>query len=119
MNVNNEPKWVDFESTGEFTGEKYFGRFCIKPYLTNAERADVARLAETYCRGITEDATQRGFLTTLAFLKFHLVETDAKWWVNSGLDMFDEAPAYALAAKVSEVQKPKKAEEKSEGLTKS
>jgi len=112
MNVNNEPVWVDVEAVGEFTKQKYFGKFSIKPYLTNGERADVARLAQMYCRGITDDIDQKTFLTTLAFLKFHIVEADADWWTNGGLDPLDQSPCFAIAVKVRELQDPVKPEEK-------
>lgn len=103
--MNNEPKWVDVDSTGEFTGNKYFGRFCIKPFLTHAERADAVRLAEMYYRGITQDANQRMFLTTMAFLKFHVTEFDAPWWGDtSGMSALDEAPVWALSEKLREIQ---------------
>jgi len=108
VNINNELKWVDVETEGEVTGAKYFGRFQLKPYLTHAERADVSRLFELYSRGITTDAAQRAFLMTLAYLKFHIVETDATWWVDSGLNLLDETPVYRLAELVREVQAPKK-----------
>lgn len=119
MNILNDPKWVDMEAVGEFTGHKYFGRFRIKPYLTHAERSDVARLAEMYNRGISSDSSQKGFNLTLAFLKFHIVESDASWWTeNGGLDMMDEAPIYALAKSVRDVQNPPKPEEKQESSSK-
>lgn len=108
MNINNEPKWVDVDVEGEFTGVKYFGRFQLKPYLTHAERADVSRLAELYNRGITTDATQRAFMMTLAYLKFHIIETDAAWWVDGGLNLHDEAPVYRLAELVRQIQAPEK-----------
>lgn len=107
--MRNEPQWVDVDVEGEFTGEKYFGRFLLKPYLTNGERADAGRLAEMYFRGIKEDTAMRLFLTTLAFLKFHVQETDASWWENGeGLEIQDESPVYKLAEKLQEVQKAKK-----------
>jgi hypothetical protein len=105
VNINNDPKWVDVECEGNFTPTKYFGKFSVKPYLSNAERADVARLAATFTRGI-EDPDQRAFLTTLAFLKFHIVEVDADWWVDGGLSLLDQSPVWTLAAKVRDIQKP-------------
>ena len=50
-----EPQWVDVESVGESTKQKYFGRFYLKPFLTNRERADAVRLGELYARGIQDD----------------------------------------------------------------
>jgi hypothetical protein len=101
----NDPKWKDVDCEGEFTKNKYFGRFCLKPYLTHGERADAVRLAELYCRGINQDAGQRSFLTLLAFLKFHVTETDAEWFKDSnGLNTYDEQPFYQLADKLKEVQ---------------
>jgi hypothetical protein len=103
--INNEPKWVDIKVDGEFTGEQYFGRFRVKPFLTHAERADAVRLAELYYRGISQDANQRMFLTTLAFLKFHVLESDATWWgETNGMNSFDESPVWAISEKLREVQ---------------
>lgn len=113
MAINNEPRWVELNTVGETTGESYFGRFSVKPYLQHNERADAVRLAERYCRGIDTAQTQRMFLTTLAFLKFHVLETDAEWWQEDGLSLLDEEPIYKLAELLGEIQKPKgKADDK-------
>jgi hypothetical protein len=101
----NEPKWVEVSTEGEFSGKKYFGRFCLKPYLTHGERADAVRLAEMYYRGIQQDSAQKMFLTSLAFLKFHVVETDAEWWkTQDGLSMVDESPVYKLLEELNKIQ---------------
>ena len=106
---DNEPKWIDVEATGEVTKHKYMGRFKLKPYLTLGERADAVRLAENYCRGIVTAIDQRDFLTTLAFLNFHVVETDADWWKDEKkFQLLDEAPVYSLSRKVRELQNPEK-----------
>ena len=107
--IGNEPKWMDCEAEGENTKFKYFGRFSLKPFLTHAEKSDAVRLAEKYCRGIENAQQQRLFLTTLAFLKFHVVEFEADWWKEDGLDLYDEEPVYVLAEILAEVQgnKPK------------
>lgn len=102
----NTPKWVDVEVEGEQSKQKYFGRFKLKPYLNHAERADAIRMAERYSVGIVDNKEQRQFLATLAFLGMHITETDAKWWVNSGLDLIDESPIWAIVNKLSEVQDP-------------
>jgi hypothetical protein len=102
----NAPKWVDIDVIGEHTKQKYFGRFALKPYLTNGERADAVRLSETYFRGISENTNQKMFLSALAFLSMHIVETDAKWWTSNGLDLLDEAPVWAIINKLSEIQDP-------------
>lgn len=115
MNVNNDPQWRDVEIEGDFTGKKYFGRFLIKPFLTNGERADVSRLAEMYNRGLSSDGNQKAFNMTMAFLKFHIVESDATWWTDKGgLDLYDESPIFAIAEKVREVQKPAEKKEEKE-----
>jgi len=117
MAINNDPCWVEVEVEGEFTKEKYHGRFYIKPYLTNGERADAVRLAEKYCRGIDRSETQKMFLTTLAFLKLHVVDADAAWWQEDGLSMLDESPIYNLSGKLTEIQEKGKTPdaEKTEG----
>jgi len=101
----NDTEWVEVDATGEHTNTKYVGRFCVKPFLTHGERADAVRLAEMYSRGIFNDPMQRGFLTTLAFLKFHVEEADADWWDSDGLSMHDEAPVYALSGEIGKLQR--------------
>lgn len=115
--MKNEPIWVDIDVMGELTGKKYFGRFSLKRYLTHSERATAVRLAETLCRGIQSDVTFKTLLSTIAFLSVHLVEIDAKWWDESGddvkgLELEDEAPIWALAKQINEVQKPDKEDSK-------
>jgi hypothetical protein len=104
--MNNTPKWIDIDVVGEVTKQKLFGRFCLKPYLTHGERADAVRLSETMFRGINETVDQRKFMSILAFLSLHITETDAKWWTNNGIDLFDESPVYAIVAKLAEIQDP-------------
>ena len=114
--LKNNPQWVDVKTDGENTGLEYFGRFSVKPFLSHKERSDAVRLAEAYCRGIRDDMNMRNFLTTQAFLKFHVVESDADWWSEDGtMDTLDENPVYAIAEKIRDVQdsfKPKKDQEK-------
>jgi hypothetical protein len=104
MSINNEPKWMDVTEKGEITKHEYFGRFLIRPFLTHAERSDATRLAERYCRGIESSEAQKLFLSTMAFLKFHVVESDADWWKGDGLLLYDQSPIYALAEQVAKVQ---------------
>src|SRR5690554_1602461 len=105
---DNDPRWVDVESKGEITGRKYLGRFKLKPHLTLGERADAVRLAENYCRGIVTAVDQRNFLTTIAYLNFHVVESDATWWKDEKkFELLDEDPIYAISRKVQELQNPK------------
>lgn len=110
--VFNDPKWVDVDVEGEFTKRKYFGRFYIKPYLNHAEKSDAARLAEIYTRGISKNEHLVSFLTTLAYLKFYIVETDAKWWEdeygNNGMETHDESPIWELSSKLGEIRSPAK-----------
>lgn len=115
--INNNPIWTDIKVTGEWTKQEYFGRFLIKPFLTHAERADAVRLAERLSRGIEKSEAQKMFLSTLAFLKFHIQETDAKWWLEDGLSLIDEAPVYELADTLAKIQNPKE-EEKEENSDK-
>ena len=123
MTINNKPVWVDVEATGESTKNKYFGRFQVKPFLNHGEKTDAVRLAERYCRGIEQSQLQRQFLTTIAFLQFHVTDTDASWWkedekseeLTGPLALLDEEPIYALAAKLGEIQNPE--EKKDDGKT--
>jgi len=101
----NDPRWVEVKSTGEQTGQEFFGKFKLKPFLKHKERADAVRLAEAYSLGINRTDDQRLFLTTLAFLKFHVVETDADWWnEGSGLDLLDEDPVFEVARQLNKIQ---------------
>ena len=100
----NDPQWVDVEVSGEISGEKYFGRFLVKPFLTHAERADAVRLSETYARGIVDDIYERDFLRNLAFLKFYIVKTDVAWW-KDGLDFYDHDPITKLSEIIGEMRK--------------
>ena len=107
--MKNEPIWIDVDVTGELTGEKYFGRFSIKRYLTHTERSEAVRLAETLMRGIQQDVNFRTLLSSIAFLNVHIVESDAKWWTGEdvkGLDLLDEAPIWAISKQLYNAQKP-------------
>lgn len=102
----NQPKWMEVNSVGERTGVEYFGRFLLKPFLSHKESTDAQRLTELYNRGLEESFERKNFNAMLAFLKFHVVDTDAEWYKSdSGLDALDEKPFYDLVEKVSEVQK--------------
>jgi len=108
--IDNSPTWVEIDVTGGSTN-KYFGRFSVKPFLTHEEKADAVRLAERYTRGIEKSGDQRMFMTTLAFITLHIVETDAAWWNSkNGLDLIDEEPVYEIANKIGDIQNPKKEE---------
>lgn len=104
--LNNEPVWIEVNCKGEVSKTAYFGRFSVKPYLTMRERSEVSRLFETYTRGITEDVGQRAVLYALSQLAFHIVETDATWWKEKGLDLVDEEPIVQLLAQLKKVQDP-------------
>lgn len=111
--VMNNARWVDIDCVGEQTATPYAGKFSIKPFLTRAENADAVRLAELYARGI-DDPFERSLLRLQAFLKFHIVDSDADWWNEAGMGLYDERPIYALSAKLGEYRveiNPKLAEE--------
>jgi hypothetical protein len=98
--------WLDLGEgvIGEFTKTKYFGRFLIKPFLSNEEKTDVSRIATVYNRGI-DDPDRRMFTLTVAFLKMHVQETDAAWWSEkAGNDLLDESPIYGIAKLVNQAQ---------------
>ena len=114
--ISNLPEWIDVTCVGESTGEKFFGRFEIKKFLTHKEKTEAVRLAETLSRGIEQDFAYKTFLTTLAFLHYHVLKSEANWWKKGdgdifGMDLFDEEPIWALGRKIKELQKPE--EEKS------
>lgn len=108
--IDNSPVWLEVDCVGENTGAHYFGRFEVKRYLNNREKSDIARLFETYVRGISEDVQQRGLLYALAQLNFHVLSTDAAWWTDKGLDLLDDEPVVQLMAKLREIQTVKKEE---------
>ena len=62
-------------------------------------------MAEAYCVGIDKSSDQRLFLSTLAFLKFHVVESNATWWNDGfGLEIVDEEPVFEISRKIQEIQ---------------
>lgn len=114
MIIDNEPRWVEVDSDGEISKKKYYGKFLIKPFLTHREKADALRLAEKYCLGINQSVEMRLFLTTVAFLNFHIQDFEADWWVGDnenrhGLDLIEENPVYAISNKIKELQYPEEA----------
>ena len=102
--ILNDAQWIEVSTEGEATKHKYIGRFKIKPFLTHREKADAIRLAERNCRGIVEDLNNIQFQRLLAFLKFYIVEVDADWWKNDGLDLYDESPIYELLKQLRKLQ---------------
>jgi hypothetical protein len=110
----NNPVWVEIDVTGATSGTQYFGRFNIKPYLTLAEKSDTVRLSERLARGITRTELELQFLTMLANVRMHVVDTDANWWKNKetgsedGFDLIDDDPIFALYDKIKEIQKSSK-----------
>jgi hypothetical protein len=110
--LSTEPKWIEINVEGETTKKKYFGKFQIKPFLTHKERSEATRLAERYMMGIETTMEQRMFLGTLALVTYHIVsvEGEVEWWKEKGLDLYDEAPIYALSAEVAKIQKPQEKE---------
>jgi hypothetical protein len=109
--IDNSPVWIEINCEGETTKTKYFGKFEIKRYLSFKEKSDVARLFETYSRGITEDIAQKGILYALAQLNFHVLSADCDWWKEKGLDILDEEPIVQLLAEVRKAQVGNKKDE--------
>lgn len=108
-----DPRWVDVNVEGETTGVQYTGRFQLKPFLKVFETTDAMLLAQKYGKGIDTTTNHGVLLNALAFLKYHVLASEATWWVNDGLDLLDQAPIYEIANKLTEFQqelKPKKAE---------
>jgi hypothetical protein len=105
---STDSQWVEVNCEGETTKRKYFGKFEVKPFLTHREKAEAVRTAEKYMFGIETTLDQRQFLTTLAFLKSHIVTIDDKvnWWIGDGLDIHDERPVYQLAEEIKKLQDP-------------
>jgi hypothetical protein len=102
-----EPRWIEINVDGENTGKKYFGKFQVKPFLKVKEKAEAVRLAERYMLGIETTISQREFLTTLALVTYHIVSDDSvEWWKEKGLDLYDEAPIYAIASEIKKMQTP-------------
>lgn len=105
--ASKEPKWVEVSCVGENTEEKYYGKFFIKPFLKAAEKADAQRLADRYSIGIQPGPVKQ-LMQILAFLKFHVLESEAHWWKEDGLDLLDEEPAYALVDQLDKMKNPPK-----------
>ena len=104
--VSNDPVWIEVNVEGKFPKRQYFGRFQIKPYLTLAERRDAAVIASTYVRGVTEDPMMKALLTSLAILKFHILKSEADWWLDDGLGLLDSTPVDELIKLITEIQDP-------------
>lgn len=97
----NEAKWLELDMVSVVSGHKYFGRFLMKPYLTLSERADASRLANQYTRGLDPkneiDRPLWASLRFAAFLKYHILDTDADWWPKDDPSkIYDEDLAYQL-----------------------
>ena len=105
--IDNAPVWTEINCVGETTGSTYFGRFELKKYLSNREKSDISRLFEAYVRGISEDIPQRSLLYALAQLNFHIVSTDATWWVEKGMDLLDDEPVVQLMSELRKHQTKK------------
>lgn len=108
----NEPKWVEIDVTGK-SGIRYSGSFCLKPFLSFAEKADASRLAESYCQGIFRNGGLVDALTYLAYLKFHVIKVSkADWWdKTNGLNLVDIEPINELVDRLNEIVNPVKDEE--------
>lgn len=101
MSIINEPKWIEIDLEGDETGERYSGKFLIKPFLTTAEQGDADRLASRYTMGINAgNSSIFDYLWYMGKLKFHIVEHKAEWWKDDGLDMIDKNIGYKIAEEV-------------------
>lgn len=98
------PRWIEIDVTGDETQHRYVGRFCVKPFLTLAEKADARRLAERYCDGITVDPNFQSVLSLAAFLKFYLVDHEADWWKNNGTDLIDSNVIVDIFNKIADLR---------------
>lgn len=112
-----EPRWVDIDVTADedgATGQRYTGRFCIKPFLTLREQGEAQVHANKITHGVDITTDIGSNLYFLAWLKFYIKETEnCSWWVNDGLDLLDVAPVDALLKEVKNLKdslKVKKAE---------
>lgn len=108
MNVNNGPVWVEAKCKGEITGVDFFGRFSVRRYLTHKERGEAVRYGEVLCRGI-EDVALRAFYMTMAFVDAHVIESDAVWYAERGMDLVDEQPIWSISSEIRKLQKPAEA----------
>lgn len=111
--INNDPRWIDINITGENTGFQYTGSIQVKPHLNLQERADAVRLAGTYTRGFS-DLAETEFYYSLAFLSFHVIASpDVSWWANGGLSLLDKAPILYITTEVIKMKNPNKDQEQS------
>lgn len=110
--MSNDPIWVDVDTVGA-SGKRYVGRFCIRPFLSLAQRADMARLHKTFTHGIEKETDIFYTLSLLAGISMHIMPTkDTKgaepapeWWNNYGLDLIDTEPVFALSESISKAIK--------------
>ena len=97
-------KYVDLQSIGEITQNRYAGGFKIKALLTHDERFRIERTYKNFLpddNGINRDVSLRA--AGIAELDQRIVEAPA-WWTQSrnGRDLIDSQPIYDLIVAVNE-----------------
>lgn len=110
-----EPKWVELDVIGEESGFHYTGRFQVKPFLTNAEKADASRLASGRCVGIDNPGVV-DMLVAVSLLSFYIKDSENAPWYKPGvfLDIPDVSPISQLSEKIAELRPKKKEEEEND-----
>lgn len=87
-----EPRMFSISTTGNFTGEKWVGKFQTKVVLSHRDRLEQDRLRREYLGARPQDASEDAQATALVFssLAVHLVSWP-KWWADSnmGMDLSD------------------------------
>lgn len=97
-------KFVQLESIGELTGQKYTGSFRVKVLLTHSERLATER---TYSILLPDDKTASSESKlkagAIAELDQRVVEAP-KWWADSrnGRDLLDAQPLWDLLVAVEQ-----------------
>ena len=98
-----EYRFIEIDVYGENTGERYFGQIEVKLYLTNTEKAEMARKTSKLISGIDLRHEMASTIQLIANLDAH-IKTKPEWWGEDGMSMEDNEPIYAVSKKLREVQ---------------
>ena len=98
-----EFRFLEIDVYGENTGTRYAGQVEVKLYLTNTEKADMARKTSKLIVGIDLRHEMASTIQLIANLDAH-IKTKPDWWEEDGMGLEDSEPIYELSKKLREVQ---------------
>lgn len=92
MSQANEPVGFSINLIGDFTGDKWFGKFEAKVALSHRDRLTRDRLRREYLGSKSEDASDEARATAVVFSELHVRLTKwPEWWVGAdgGMELKD------------------------------